>query len=113
MHVSQPELQVLSKPCPHSQSWLSDGTLPNSFYETNINYPDMLTRVQLFATPWTVAHQLPLSMEFPRQEYWSGLSFLPLEYLPDPGIKPGSLTLQADSLQSVPPGKPPVQLKTS
>ena len=72
LHVSQPELQVLSKPCPHSQSWLSDGTLPNSFYETNINYPDMLNCVQLFATPWTVAHQLPLSMEFPRQEYWSG-----------------------------------------
>ena len=72
LHVSQTELQVLSKPCPHSQSWLSEGTLPNSFYETNINYPVMLNRIQLFATPWTVAHQLPMYMEFPRQEYGSG-----------------------------------------
>ena len=42
MHVSQTELQMLSKPCPHSQSWLSEGTLPNSFYETNINYSIVL-----------------------------------------------------------------------
>ena len=53
-----------------------------------------------FATPWTVAHQAPLSMGFSRQEYWSGLSFPPPGDLPDPGIKPGSPALQADSLQS-------------
>ena len=43
------------------------------------------SRVQLFATPWTVAHQAPLSVEFPRQEYWSWLPFPSQEDLPDPG----------------------------
>ena len=56
--------------------------------------------------PWTVAHQAPLSMEFSRQEYWSGLPFPSPGDLPDPGIEPGSLALQADSLLSEPPGKP-------
>ena len=52
------------------------------------------------ATPWTVVLQAPLSMGFPRQEYWSGLP-LPLpEDLPNPGIEPGSSALQADSLPS-------------
>ena len=46
--------------------------------------------VQLFATPWTVAHQAPLSMGFPRQEYWSGVPCPPLGDLPNPGIKPTS-----------------------
>ena len=49
-----------------------------------------LSGVQLFVTPWTVAHQAPLSMGFSRQEYWSGLLFLPPEDLSDPGIKPMS-----------------------
>ena len=49
------------------------------------------SRVQLFVTPWTVAHQAPLSMEFSRQKYWSGLPCLPPGDLPDPGIKPVSL----------------------
>ena len=57
-------------------------------------------------TPWTVAHQAPLSMGFSRQEYWSGLPFPPPEDLPDPGIKLRSSILQADSLPSEPPGKP-------
>ena len=52
------------------------------------------SRVCLFATPWTVAHQALLSMEFSRQEYWSGLPFPPPEDLPDPGIEPTSLALQ-------------------
>ena len=56
--------------------------------------------------PWTVAHQAPLSMGFPRQEYWSGLPFPSLGNLPDPGIELRSPTLQADSLLSEPPGKP-------
>ena len=46
------------------------------------------SRVQLFATPWTVAHQAPLSMGFSRQEYWSGWPFPPPEDLPDPEIEP-------------------------
>ena len=64
-----------------------------------------LSRVQLFATLWTIAHQAPLSMGFSRQEYWSGLPFPPSEDLPNPGIKPRSSSLQADSLLSEPPGK--------
>ena len=64
----------------------------------------LLSSVQFFATPWTVAHQVPLSMELSRQEYWSGLSFPFPRDLPDPGIKPGSPALQADALPSEPPG---------
>ena len=51
---------------------------------------NVLSHVWLFATPWTVAHQAPLSMEFSRQEYWSGLPFSSPGDLPDPGIKLGS-----------------------
>ena len=58
------------------------------------------------ATPWTVIHQAPPSMEFSRQEYWSGLSFPSPGDLPDPGIEPRSPMLQADALPSEPPGKP-------
>ena len=57
-----------------------------------------LSRVRLFATLWTVAHQAPLSMGFSRQEHWSGLPFPSLGDLPDPGIKPRSRALQADAL---------------
>ena len=46
-----------------------------------------------FVTPWTVAHQAPLSMAFPGQKYWSGLSFPSLGNLPNPGIKPASPAL--------------------
>ena len=47
----------------------------------------LLSRVRLFATPWTVAHQIPLSMEFFRQEYWSGLPFPSPGDLPNLGIE--------------------------
>ena len=66
----------------------------------------MLSHVRLFATPWTVAHQAPLSMEFSRREYWSGWPFPSPGDLPDPGIENRSPELQADSLLSEPPGKP-------
>ena len=58
----------------------------------------LLSRVQLLGTPRAVAHQAPLSMGFPRQEYWSGLLFPPPEDLHDPGIKPTSPVWQEDSL---------------
>ena len=61
----------------------------------------VLSCVQLFVTPWTIAHQDPLSMTFSRQEYWSGLPFPTPWDIPDPGIEhmsPESLALQADSL---------------
>ena len=65
-----------------------------------------LSCVRLFVAPWTVGHQAPLSMEFPRQEYWSGLPLPPPGDLPDPGIEPGSPALQVDSLPSEPPRNP-------
>ena len=52
------------------------------------------------ATQWTLAHQASLSLGFPRQEYWSGFSFLSPGDLAGPGIKPGSPTVQVDSLLS-------------
>ena len=58
-----------------------------------------------FATPWPVACQVSLSMEFSRQEYLSGLPFASPGDLPDPGIEVRSPALQADSLPSEPPGK--------
>ena len=62
-----------------------------------------LSHVQFFATPWTVAHQAPPSMEFSRQEYWSGLPFPSPGDLPNPGIEPGPPSLRADTLPSEPP----------
>ena len=64
-----------------------------------------LSRVQLFATPWTVASQVPPSMGFYRQEYWSGLPFPSPGDLPNSGIEPRSPTLEADALPSEPPAK--------
>ena len=57
-------------------------------------------------SPWTVALQAPLSMEFSRQEYWSGLLFPSPRDLPDTGVELESTTSQVDSLPSEPPGKP-------
>ena len=68
-----------------------------------------LSHVQLFATQWTVAHQAPLSMEFSRQEYWSGLPFPTPGDLPEPGIKTASLAspaLTGRFFTTMPPGKP-------
>ena len=59
-----------------------------------------------FVTPWTIAYQASLFMEFSRQEYWNRYPFPSLGDFPNPGIKPRSLALQADSLPSEPPGKP-------
>ena len=61
---------------------------------------------QSFVTPWTECSQAPLSTEFSRQEYWSGLPLPSPGDRPNPGIEPRSPVLQADSLPSEPPGKP-------
>ena len=58
------------------------------------------------ATPWTVAGQAPLSVGFPRQEYWIGLPLPSPGNLPNPRIKPGSPALQAVSELMEPPGNP-------
>ena len=60
-----------------------------------IAHAQLLNHVQLFVTPWTVAHQALLSMAFSRQEYWSGLLFPSPGYLPDPGIQSKSLVSPA------------------
>ena len=62
--------------------------------------------VQLFETPWTVAHQTPLPVEFSRQGYWTGLPFPAPGDTPDPGLGDWTqVSLQADSLPFEPPGK--------
>ena len=60
----------------------------------------MFRHVRLFATPWTVAHQAPLSMEFSRQKRWTELPLPTLGDLPDPGIE------ASPAFQAEPPGKP-------
>ena len=65
-----------------------------------------LSRVRLFATPWTVAYHASPSMGFSRQGYWSGLPFPSPGDLPKPGIKPRSPALLAEALPSELPGKP-------
>ena len=65
----------------------------------------MLLIVSSMLMSQTVAHQAPLSMGFPRQEYWSGFPFPSPEDLPNPGMKSGSPSLQVDSLPPEPPRK--------
>ena len=65
-----------------------------------------LSRVRFFATPWTVACQAPLSMGFPRQEYWSGWPFPSPGDLPDPGIEPASPALAGGFFTTAPAGQP-------
>ena len=72
---------------------------------TQFSSVQSLSRVQLFVSQWNIADQAPLSMEFFKQEYWSGWLFTSPGDLPDPWIEPGSPALQADSLPSEPPGK--------
>ena len=62
-------------------------------------------------TPWTAAHQAPLSMVFPRQEYWNGLPFPPAVDLPHAGTEPVSPELRADSVTTELPGKPSYQAR--
>ena len=66
---------------------------------------------KLCLTPWTVALQVPLSMVFSRQEYWSGFAFSPPLDLPDPGIELESPALHMDSLPLIHQGKPESYLK--
>ena len=83
-----------------SGTWLS----MHAYTATNIVKAAVLSK--LFATAWTVSCQAPPSMGFSRQEYWGGLPCPSPGDLPNPGIEPGSQTLQADFLPSEPPGKP-------
>ena len=72
----------------------------------------VLRHIRLFATLWTVAHQVPLSIGFTRQEYWSGLPFPPLGDLPFSGIEPKSPVspeLAGRFFTTEPPGRPVVR----
>ena len=83
---------------PLSSCYLANPLLPQTVLEmlvSNKVKSEVACRVRLFATPWTVTYQAPLSTEFSRQEYWSGLPFPPPGDLPDPGIKPTSLVSPA------------------
>ena len=78
-------------------NWERPIVLP-SFHFSHTSAHSVAKSCLTLATPWTVACQVPLSMCFPMQEYWSGSSFPSLGDLPNPGIKPMSPELQADSL---------------
>ena len=96
--------------CKGDYYWLTSYNTPGTILSVSrtlcVCMCESLSCVQLFVTPWTVAHQARLSMGFPRQKYWSGLLFPSPGDLPDPVIKPRSPILQADSLPPEPPGKP-------
>ena len=93
-------------PCPRSSSLPLFKPLTSLLRYRKEKKVKSLSRVRLFVTPWTAAYQATPSMEFSRQEYWSGLPFPSPGDLPDPGIKLRSPALQADALPSKPPGKP-------
>ena len=80
----------------------------NSIDVYTLTHSQSHSGVWLFETPWTAACQAPLSMGFPKQKYWSGLPFPSPGDVPNPGIKPESPALQADSLPFEPPRKPHV-----
>ena len=96
----------------HSPGWLvTTGLLPQLNPLHTLRWVlkgyvfSCFSRIRLFVTPRTVAHQAPLSVGFPRQECWSGLPCPPPGDLPDPGIEPASPASQADSLPLAPPRK--------
>ena len=88
--------------------FFNDKNKPNGI-KVKVNMK-LLSRIQLFATLWTVAYQAPPPMGFSRQEYWSGFPFPSPEDLPNPRIEPWSLILQADTLPSEPPGNELINL---
>ena len=89
-----------------SYQWSHSSSVSQVRWKVKVKVKSSFSRIQLFATPWTVAYQAPPSMEFSRQEYWSGLPFLSPGDLPNPGFEPRSPALQADTLLSKPPRKP-------
>ena len=88
-------------------------TDPHCLYLQKSHYCCLVAQLCLtFVTPWTTAHQAPLSMEFSRQECWSREPFPSPEDLPDPRIKPRSPALWAEPSPSVSPGKPACQCRS-
>ena len=101
-HWDEQQIAIMSRPLQQMKGWraalaslLSAVTKHRGPTPTCACVLSCFSRVRLCATPWTAAHQAPLSMGFSRQEYWSGLPCPPLGDLPDPGIKPTSLVSPA------------------
>ena len=87
-----------------------EGASNPNCYSENSSLLSHSSPVQLFTTPWTEACQTPLSMRFPRQEYWSGLPFPSPRDLPDQEMEPVSPALAGRSFTTEPPGKPRVRI---
>ena len=90
----------LSKLLPAALQSLNQGTTLPSRKHTGFFFFFLLSHVRLSVTPWAIAYQAPPSMEFSRQEYWSGVPFPSPGDLPDPGIEAGCPASQADALPS-------------
>ena len=104
------EILLDLSPCFFNSETLFSCTLSLSFEDLLTWFGGLVTKsCPTLMTPWTVAHQTPLSTGFSRQEYWIGLPFPSPGDLPDPGTKPRSPTLQADSLPTELGGKPSLQ----
>ena len=106
-----PVPSLLIKACPQAKILYPDEILSNASFLLMPYYhiewvSEVVQLCQLFATPWTVAHQALPSMKFSRQEYWGGLPFPSPRHLPDPGIEHGSPTSWANALPFEPPGNP-------
>ena len=101
--LSFPSPGVLPRPTIEPASLMSSA-LASGLFTTSATYRSEVSRARLFVILWTVAYQVPLSMGFFRQEYWSGLPFPSPGELRNPGIEPRSPALQADALSSEPPG---------
>ena len=86
-HSGAPTPRIQPGALPKHLQGMPDQILP----KVQILYVKSLSHLQLFATPWTVAYQAPQSMDFSRQEYWSGLLLPSLGHLPDPGLNLGLL----------------------
>ena len=97
-----------------TMSWTSfhssSGTLSIRYLSLylSIYHAQLLSHIGLFLIPWSIARQVPLSMRFPRQEYWSGLPFPSLGDLPNPGMEPKSPALAGRFFTKVSPGKPTI-----
>ena len=106
LNMSKRKRRVQRQLIKHLAGNLPGGPVAKTLHSQCSEPVKLLSRVWFVTPPWTVVYQAPPSIEFSRQEYWSGLPFPSPGDLPDPGIKPRSPTLQADALPSEPPGKP-------
>ena len=99
-HSKESRLTIFPEVFKHCQGLRLIFSFLESPKDSRLYKVKLLNRVRLFVTPWMVAYQAPPSIEFSRQEYWSGLPFPSPGGLPNPGIEPGSSPLQADTLPS-------------